>query len=550
MGETVYIIGHKNPDTDSICSCIAYAELKRKQGVSAIPVRIGNINRETQFVLNYFGVPEPELLATVKTQVSDLNIDQISPVSKDVSIQTAWKIMKKNNRRILPVADENGKFLGLITLSDITRNYMDTLESNILSASKTPLRNIVETLKANLVTKNNKECCLTGKVVIIAMEPENVAPFVEPGDIVLIGSRKDTQRKAIELHASCLILTCGIKVDTDILALAEKSGCIIMETNHDTFSTARLIYQSVPVGYIMTKKDIVCFRPTDFIDSIRDKMIQTRYRSYPVVDEDGAIKGFIARYHLLSSRKKKVILLDHNEKTQAVDGIDEAEILEIIDHHRIGDIQTVKPIYFKNDMVGSTATLIASLYFENGVRPEKKTAGLLYAAIISDTLKFSSPTTTRLDRTTAEQLAEYAGLDTEDFASQMFQAGSVLNGLSVEEILNYDFKEYTLNGCKVGIGQVNSMDPEETERMREPLLNYIEQARQQNAYGLLLLMITDVIKKGSYILYAGENASLTHAAFKEAESADGSIFLDGVISRKKQVVPLISEATRNLVTMG
>lgn len=546
MSEIVYITGHKNPDTDSICSCIAYAELKQKQGIPAVPVRIGNINRETKFVLNYFGVPEPDYLETVKTQVSDLNLDRINPVSQDISIKTAWMIMKKNNRRILPVADESGKFLGLITLSDITRNYMDTLESNILSASKTPLRNITETLKANLATKKEKECCFTGKVVIVAMEPDNMAPFVEQGDIVLIGSRKSSQRKAIELGVSCLILTCGEKADGEILELAEKSGCIVMETNYDTFSAARLIYQSIPVGYIMTKKDLVSFRPNDFIDSIREKMIQTRYRSYPVVDEDGSVKGFISRYHLLSSRRKQVILLDHNEKMQTVDGIDEAEILEIIDHHRIGDIQTVKPIHFKNDMVGSTATLIASMYFENGIRPEKKTAGILYSAIVSDTLNFSSPTTTRLDRNTADQLAEYADLDTENFASQMFQAGSVLKGLSVQEILNYDFKEYTLNGCKVGIGQVNSMDASETEQMRGPLLRYIGQARQEKGYGLLLLMITDVIKKGSYVLYAGENASLPRVAFKETESPDGAVFLDGVISRKKQVVPLISDATRSL----
>lgn len=546
MSEIVYITGHKNPDTDSICSCIAYAELKQKQGIPAVPVRIGNINRETKFVLNYFGVPEPDFLETVKTQVSDLNLDRINPVSQDISIKTAWMIMKKNNRRILPVADESGKFLGLITLSDITRNYMDTLESNILSASKTPLRNITETLKANLATKKEKECCFTGKVVIVAMEPDNMAPFVEQGDIVLIGSRKSSQRKAIELGVSCLILTCGEKADGEILELAEKSGCIVMETNYDTFSAARLIYQSIPVGYIMTKKDLVSFRPNDFIDSIREKMIQTRYRSYPVVDEDGSVKGFISRYHLLSSRKKQVILLDHNEKMQTVDGIDEAEILEIIDHHRIGDIQTVKPIHFKNDMVGSTATLIASMYFENGIRPEKKTAGILYSAIVSDTLNFSSPTTTRLDRNTADQLAEYADLDTENFASQMFQAGSVLKGLSVQEILNYDFKEYTLNGCKVGIGQVNSMDASETEQMRGPLLRYIGQARQEKGYGLLLLMITDVIKKGSYVLYAGENASLPRVAFKETEFPDGVVFLDGVISRKKQVVPLISDATRSL----
>lgn len=546
MNEIVYISGHKNPDTDSICSCIAYAELKKKLGVHAVPVRIGSINRETEFVLKYFDAEEPVYLKTVKTQVSDLNIDLINPVSKDISIQTAWHIMQMNNRRILPVADENGKLLGIITLSDITKNYMDTLESNILSSSGTPLRNIMETLKANLAAGSEKGFHLTGKVVIAAMVPKNMDPFLEKGDIVLIGDRKESQIRVIKAGVSCLILTCGGKADKEVLDLAGEHNCIVLETNYDTFSAARLIDQSIPIGYIMTKKDLVCFSMTDFIDSIRDQMIQTRYRSYPVIDENGFIKGFISRYHLISPRKKKVILLDHNERSQTVDGIDEAEVLEIIDHHRIGDIQTGSPIYFKNDTVGSTATLVASMYFENGIMPAKKIAGLMYSAIISDTLNLRSPTSTNLDRKMASRLAEIAEIDTEHFVEQMFQAGSVLSEMSPEQIINYDFKDYTFGKYKIGIGQVNSGNSSDAEHVQEKLLDYMKQARQKSGYSLLLLMITDIVRNGSLILFAGDTAALPRTAFGRADAPDGAVFVDDVVSRKKQVVPLISDAVRSL----
>lgn len=546
MNDIIYITGHKNPDTDSICSCIAYAELKKKMGVNAIAVRIGAINRETEFILKYFGVEQPIYLNTVKTQVSDLSIDLINPVSEDISIRTAWHVMQKNNRRILPVADENRKLLGILTLSDITKNYMDTLEGNILSASHTPLRNIMETLKANLAAGSETDFYLTGKVVVAAMMPENMGPFLEKGDIVLIGDRKESQLRAIRSGVSCMVLTCGGKADREVLDIANEYGCVILETNYDTFSATRLIDQSIPVGYVMTQKNLVCFHLDDFIDSIRDRMIQTRYRSYPVVDADGCINGFIARYHLISPKKKKVILLDHNEKSQTVDGIDEAEILEIIDHHRIGDIQTGSPIYFRNDMVGSTATLIASMYFENGIIPAKKIAGLLYAAIISDTLNLKSPTSTHMDSNMSSRLAKIADIDTEHFAEQMFQAGFVLDEMSPEQIISYDFKDYAFGKYKIGIGQVNSSNSLDAEHAKGKLLDYMKEARRAGGYSLLMLMITDIVCNGSLILYVGENTDLPEAVFKSTNLQYGTVFADNVVSRKKQVVPLISDAVKSL----
>lgn len=543
MSEPVYIAGHRNPDTDSVCSVIAYAELKKRLGVPAIPVRIGNINRETAFVLNYFGVEAPEYLESVRTQVSDLNMDIISPISADISVKAAWSIMQKSNVKVLPVSNDDGRLMGIVTLSDITRSYMDALESNLLSAGNTPLHNITDTLKAKLISGSEGSFRPSGKVVIAAAEPDRMDPFIEKGDIVLAGNREDTQKKAVEIGASCLILTCGAKSDQSVLELAEKNGCVVMETEYDTFAAARLIDQSVPVGFIMTKDGLIRFHISDYIDSIKDKMLQTRYRSYPVVDDDGFIKGFIARYHLISQRRKKIILLDHNEKSQTIDGIEQAEILEVIDHHRIGDIQTENPVYFRNDAVGSTSTLIAGMYFEHGIRPPKSIAGILCAAILSDTLQFRSPTSTYADTSIAEKLAEIAGIQIDEFSAKMFEAGSALEGMSPEEILNYDFKGYTSGQLKFGIGQVNSYHPQHMEQIRDSLLEHMRDVMDHGNYDFLLLLVTDLVNEGSFLLHVGDCGALIRKAFG-VSAENSSVFLQGVVSRKKQIVPRLLNAIK------
>lgn len=541
MTELIYITGHKNPDTDSICASIAYAELKKKFGISAVPVRIGEINRETEYVLKYFKVKIPDCLDSVKTQVCDLNIDEISPVSSDISIKTAWGIMQKNNVKVLPVASGNGKLLGIITLSDITGSYMNALDSNTLSAGKTPLQNITDTLKAKLINGCDDDFRSTGKVVIAAMEPASMEPFVEKGDIVLVGDRKDAQLKAVQMGASCIILTCGGQICKDVLGQAIKDNCIVMETLYDTFTAARLINQSIPVGLIMTQKDMVCFHINDYIDSIKDRMLKTRYRSYPVVDDNGCIRGFVSRYHLISQRKKKVILLDHNEKSQTIDGIEQAEILEIIDHHRLGDIQTGYPVYIRNEIIGSTSTLIANMYFENGIKPSKEMAGILCAAILSDTIKFKSPTSTYADIAMASKLAKIAEIDIDGFAAQMFRAGSTLTGMSPREIFGNDFKDYVINENKIGIGQISSVDPQILQELKASLLEYMNYHLGNNGYRLLLLMVTDIVNEGSYLLFAGDNGELINKAFG-VKPDENSVYLQGVVSRKKQVVPLLANA--------
>ncbi len=541
MSETIYITGHKNPDTDSICAAIAYAELKKRHAIDALPIRIGDINRETEFVLKYFGVDVPEYKETVRTQVSDLNMDIINPVSEDISIKAAWSIMQKNNIKVLPVADINSKLLGIITLSDITSSYLDALENNILSASSTPLRNITDTLNARLICGSEDQFRAAGKVVIAAMIPEDMEPFVDKGDIVIIGNRKDSQLKAISIGVSCIILTCGGQIDQEVLDYAQEKGCIVLETNYDTFTTARLINQSIPVSYIMTRKQLVYFNMHDFIDNIKDKMLKTRYRSYPVVDDEGRIKGFISRYHLISQRRKKLILVDHNERAQTIDGIEQADILEIIDHHRIGDIQTSYPIYFKNDAVGSTSTLIANMYFENGLNPSKKIAGILCAAIISDTMKFKSPTSTYADELAAHKLAKIADINIEEFSTALYKASASLEGMSPQTILGYDFKDFLLNKYKIGIGQINSSDSEAFGKVKESLLKHMKTVQENKGYSLILLMVTDIINEGSEILYVGDDAGLIEKAFN-IKNGDSSAFLSGVVSRKKQIIPMLSRA--------
>lgn len=545
MDNIIYVTGHKNPDSDSICAAIAYADYKRKLGYNAVPVRLGELNRETQFVLQYFEVDPPEYLSTVKTQVSDLNLDIVNPITSDISIKTAWNIMKKNNIRTLPVLDDNEKLIGIVTLSDITNKYMDALDNNIIASSKTSLMNIVETLNATLLCGSKDDFKATGKVVIAAVNPEEMDNYIEKDDIVIAGTRTENVKKAIELDANCIILTNGARIDETLLEAARNKKCVIMVTQADTFTTARLINQSVPVGYVMTSENIIKFNINDFADEIKDKMLATRYRSYPVVDDNNRIKGFVSRYHLISHRKKKVILVDHNEKSQTVNGIEQAEILEIIDHHRLGDIQTANPIFFKNEPVGSTSTIIANMYFDTGMRPSKKIAGILCAAIISDTLNFKSPTSTYVDKLTAEKLADIAGIDIKEFSLNMFAAGSVLHEKSPEEIFLEDFKEFKLGKYVVGISQAYTIDFDSLNEIKDSIVEYMNNFCKVNRYNLVILIVTDILKQGSEIIYAGESKELVAKAFN-VDISKSYTFLPGVVSRKKQIIPKLSMAIAEL----
>ncbi|QAT39975.1 putative manganese-dependent inorganic diphosphatase [Clostridium sp. JN-9] len=545
MKDVVYISGHKNPDTDSICSAISYAEFKNRTGdVQAIPIRLGELSRETQFILKYFDVPVPELIETVKSQIIDLNIDKVAPISPEISLKMAWSIMKENNVKSLPVTDDGDKLIGLASLSNITSCYMDIWDNNIITKSHTTLDNILDTLAGKLIYSADDNPKLKGKIVVAAMTPDNAKEIIEEGDIVICGDRKDSQKLILQKKASLMIVTGEHPVDEEIIKEAAKVKCSIITTPYDTFTVTRLIPQSVPISYVMTHDNLISFRTDDFVDDVRNVMLQTRFRSYPVVDEHNKVVGRISRYHLISQNKKKVILVDHNERSQSVNGLEDADIIEILDHHRIADIQTGKPIYFRNEPVGCTATIVGSIFFEHGLRPSKKIAGLLCAAIISDTLLFKSPTSTNTDKMIVKRLANIANIDVEAFAKEMFKEGTSLKGRSLEDIFNTDFKTFALEQLKVGVAQVNTMDIEGFEPMREGMLKLMEEKSQKENYDLLILMLTDIIKGGSEMLTAGERKDLVSKAFN-IQLTNNSVYVPGVLSRKKQVIPPLNSAIKN-----
>ncbi|WP_411679153.1 putative manganese-dependent inorganic diphosphatase [Clostridium thailandense] len=541
MSDVVYITGHRNPDTDSICSAIAYSEFKNKMGLNAIPIRLGEVSRETQFALDYFGVKAPKLIETVKTQIADLDIDTVTPISPETSLKSAWSMIRKTNVKTLPVIDDEDKLIGLASQSNITSCYMDIWDTNVIEKSETRLENILDTLSAKCVYAAEDNLKFAGKIVVAAMHPENAEEFIDSGDLVICGNREDAQNVILTNGASLMIITGNHVVSDEILERSKEVKCSIIVTPYDTFTAARLITQSIPVSYIMAKDNLICFKTDDLIDDVREVMLQNRYRSYPVLDATGKVVGSISRYHLISEDKKKVILVDHNEKAQSVHGLEDAEIIEIIDHHKIGAIETGNPIYFRNEPVGCTATIVASLFFENGIRPSRKIAGLLCSAIISDTLLFKSPTSTNTDKLVLKRLSSIADIDPEKYGKEMFKAGSSLEGKTPDEILNQDFKPFTMNDIKVGVGQISTMDTEGFEAIRNDIVQLMEKRCENEGFGLILLLVTDILEGGSELISIGSYNNAVEKAFG-VTLKDNCAYAPGLMSRKKQVIPPLNAA--------
>ena len=541
MKDVIYITGHKNPDSDSICAAIAYAEFKNKtQDTLAIPVRLGNVSQETQYILDYFGVEAPQFLETVKLKVEDLEMDNIAPLAPEVSLKMAWNIMRDKNLKSIPVADGNNHLLGMLSTSNITETYMDVWDSNILAKSSTSLDNILDTLSAEAQNINEERKVFPGKVVVAAMQVESLKEFISEGDIAIAGDRAEIQAELIELKVSLLIVTGGHTPSKEIIELAKKNNITVITTPHDSFTASRLIVQSLPVDYVMTKDNLVAVSTDDLVEYVKVTMSETRYSNYPVIDENNKVVGSIARFHLISTHKKKVIQVDHNERGQSVHGLEDAEVLEIIDHHRVADIQTSNPIYFRNEPLGSTSTIVAKRFFENGIRPSREAAGLLCGAIISDTLLFKSPTCTPQDIKICRRLAEIAGIVPETFAKEMFRAGTSLKGKSIDEIFNSDFKPFTIGGIKIGVAQVNTMDIEGFMPLKDEMLDYMNQKADSMGLEMIMLLLTDIINEGSQILVTGRNPEIAEEAFK-VKLEDSTTFLPGVLSRKKQVVPPLTQ---------
>ena len=538
-GRKTYVVGHKNPDTDSICSAIAYANLKRiMTGGEYTAKRAGELNEETSYVLEHFGVQAPGYLSNVHLQVKDLDIHEVEGISSHASIKEAWELMKEKNIKTMPIVRDD-KLEGVITTGDIATSYMDVYDSRILSGSRTQYRNIVRTLDGTLVTGNEHGYFMNGKVVIAASSPDLMENYMEKDDLVILGNRYESQLCAIEMDASCLVICQNTEVSKTIRKLAEEREIVIIMTPYDTFTTARLINQSIPVRHFMSKGDLMSFHMNDYVEDVKDMMTKKKYRDFPVLNKKGEFCGFISRRRLIGSRKKQVILVDHNEKSQAVDGIEEAEILEIIDHHRLGSMETMGPVFFRNQPVGCTATIVYQMYKESGVEVDKTTAALLCSAIISDTLLFRSPTCTKIDQAAAEDLAVIAGINLEEHAKAMFRAGSNLSGKTPEEIFFQDFKVFTANDVTFGVGQLNSMDQEELEKVEGKLTDYIEEARKTQRLDMIFVMLTNILEESTHLLYTGDGArDLAIEAFGLPEDVE-SVDLKGVVSRKKQLIPLL-----------
>ena len=533
----VYIVGHKNPDTDSICSAIAYANLKKKiTGNEYIAKRAGLLNEETQYVLDRFGVQPPKLLSNVYLQVKDVDVNRTPGIRGNTSIKEAWAMMKARNSYTIAVTNEQ-KLEGIITTGDIATSYMDEYDSHILANARTQYQNIVDTLDGEIITGNSRAYFIRGKVVVAASSPDMMEEFIEKDDLVICGNRYEVQLCAVELNVSCIVVCQGSQVTKTIKKLAEERDIVVISTPHDTFTAARLINQSIPVKHFMMKEGLTVFNTTDYVEEIKHTMAKKRMRDFPVIDKKGNFYGLISSRRLMEASKKRVILVDHNEKTQTVDGIEEADVLEIIDHHRLGGLETLGPVFFRNQPVGCTATIIYDMYRENGIVPDKTIASLLCAAIISDTLLFRSPTSTWLDEKTAKELARIAEINMEELAQNMFQAGSNLKGKTDEEICFQDFKQFTVNDVRFGVGQINSMNKEELAEIKMILKPYLEKAALKQKLDMVFFMLTNIVEESTELLCYGKGAKEQVIEAFDLPADTDAIHLQGVVSRKKQLIP-------------
>lgn len=550
----VLITGHKNPDTDSICAAISYSRLKNKINNTDryIPCRAGSPNAETSFVLDYFKVDAPLLLDNVKTQVSDIAYRKTPGVSKNMSLKQAYQMMRDGHVVTLPAVNQNGILEGLITMSDIAKSYMNVYDSAIISTAETPFKNILETLEATLITGDANRNCQDGKVLIAAANPEMMNYYIEPHDIVILGNRAESQLSALDNGADCIIICEGANASPTIKALAEQNGMIIMVTSYDAYTAARLINQSIPISFFMTKEGILSFEEEDTVDEIKDVMAKKRHRDFPVISKDGRYLGMLSRRNLLGASGKQVIMVDHNELGQALDGMENAEILEIIDHHRLGTIQTLGPVYFRNQPLGCTSTIVYLMYQENKVEIDPQTAGLMMSAIISDTLLFRSPTCTKTDEMAGRALAEIAGVDIEKYAMEMFSAASDLKQKTDREIFYQDFKTFTAGDIHFGVSQVSSLNEEELLSLKPRLFHFAKEALGEENLDMAFVMLTNILKQDTLLLAVGHRAdTLIQNAFllepkKESfdfsgEEVEGyTAVLENVVSRKKQLIPPLS----------
>ena len=544
----VVVIGHRNPDTDSICSAIAYAELKNKTSSLVCEARrAGRMNQETEFVLKRFGVAPPQMCTDVNPKIRDVDYREMPGIPGSTSLRKAWEIMRDQKIDTLPITSADNELEGIITVKDIATANMDVFDTGVLATSRTTYKNILETLGGTMVVGNENAVCTTGHIKIGTATPEMLENNVEKGDIVILTNRYESQLCAIEKEASLLIICNGAKVGRTIQRIAEETGVAIMTAPCDTYAAGKLMSQCAPISYYMTRDDIMKFTLVTPVADVTRVMAKVRHRYFPILDEDGKYCGMVSRRNIIALRKRRIILVDHNEATQAVEGFDQAEILEIIDHHRIGSLETSGPVYFRNQPVGCTATIITQMYDENGVEIRPQIAGLLLAAILSDTLVFRSPTCTPVDVSTAHRLAKIAGVEIGAFASEMFEAGEKLDGKTPEEVFLQDFKVFMCGDVRFGVAQGSYMTRKNLKAAQQLLTPYLPEACGKQNVEDLYMLLTDVPKEESVVICTGRHADeMLRSGFEKEPEEDGSWVLPGVVSRKKQFIPALMSAYQEL----
>lgn len=537
-----YIIGHKNPDTDSICSAIALAYLKNQtEDGNFVPKRAGQINEETEYVLDYFGIKAPGYMPNLGAQAKDMEIRQTKGMSKEMSVKRAWDYMVQNQIMTLPLTDAEDRLEGILSMSDLARKLMDQNPS-VLSAAKTPFKHIAETLDGQILTEDKDGVFEKGKVFVGACNEEAVDSYIEDGDLVMLGNRESDHINAIENGAGCIVVAMGGEVSKKVIETAEKHNCVVISTPLDTYAVAQRIEQSVPIRALMVAENLITFKRDDFIEKIRTTMGKTRIRNFPVLDKHDRYVGTVSRRNLLNIPKKKVILVDHNEYSQAADNIDQAEILEIVDHHRLGTLETNAPIVFRNQPLGCTGTIIYQMFNEKGVDIPKEIAGLMLAAILSDTLMFRSPTCTQIDIDAGHKLAEIAEVDYEKFAAEMFRAGSNLAGKTAEEIFYQDFKKFIAGDVSFGVGQISAMAADELQKVKERLEPHLQYECGKHGISMVFFMLTNIMEESTELIcYGGDSVEVVKEAFG-VDVTKGSCVLQGIVSRKKQLIPAMMSA--------
>ncbi len=534
----VNVIGHLNPDTDSICSAIAYAYLKNKVGNTDIyeARRAGTVNRETAFALKHFGFDEPQLITTVTPQIKDCEIQRQAGIDADMSLFAAWSLMRETKTDTLCITNEKNDLNGLIAVKDIANANLDIFDTEVIAEAHTSYANIVSTLNGEMLLGDPASTVETGSVRV-GTTPEMMEDTIKPGDVVLVTNRYETQQFAVECEAGCIVVCCGAGVSPQVMASAERHGCSIITTPYDTYAASRLICMSIPVSAKMHPEGIVKFSVNTAVDDAKKIIASSKHRFFPVIDESGAYVGLVNAMSLLSAKKKHVILVDHNEKSQAVEGLDQAEIMEIVDHHRIGSIETTAPALFRNQPVGCTSTILWQMYHEQDVEIPKNIAGLMLSAIMSDTLAFRSPTCTPLDVKAGEDLAAICGEDIPTYSDAMFEAGADLTGRTADEVFHQDFKVFSRGNAKFGVGQGSFMT-ENSRKAAEKLVGpYLAEAAADEELPMVFYMFTDVKSSTTELLYFGEGAEDVIRQTWGVDVVDGIATLEGVVSRKKQIVP-------------